>query len=69
MSPCPASRNNVPLLLKHPFATSSLNFESEKLVQGVFERVARGRTFIMMAHLLATVQNINVIFLLDEGDI
>ncbi|ORY66201.1 P-loop containing nucleoside triphosphate hydrolase protein [Pseudomassariella vexata] len=50
-------------------ATSSLDSESEKLVQKAFERAARGRTMIVVAHRLATVQNADVIFVLGEGKV
>ncbi|KAI5867037.1 P-loop containing nucleoside triphosphate hydrolase protein [Durotheca rogersii] len=48
-------------------ATSSLDSESERLVQRAFERAARGRTMVVVAHRLATVQNADVIFVLGEG--
>ncbi|KAF3017156.1 hypothetical protein E8E14_011158 [Neopestalotiopsis sp. 37M] len=48
-------------------ATSSLDSESEKLVQAAFERAATGRTMVVVAHRLATVQNADVIFVLGEG--
>ncbi|KAI1846849.1 hypothetical protein JX266_007070 [Neoarthrinium moseri] len=48
-------------------ATSSLDSESEKLVQAAFERAAGGRTMVVVAHRLATVQNADVIFVLGEG--
>ncbi|KAK7951026.1 ABC transporter BEA3 [Apiospora aurea] len=50
-------------------ATSSLDSESEKLVQRAFERAASGRTMIVVAHRLATVQNADVIFVLGEGKV
>jgi len=48
-------------------ATSSLDSESERLVQAAFERAAKDRTMIAVAHRLATVQNADVIFVLGEG--
>ncbi|EQL00660.1 multidrug resistance-type transporter protein [Ophiocordyceps sinensis CO18] len=48
-------------------ATSSLDSESEKLVQEAFERAGQGRTMVVVAHRLATVQNADVIFVLGEG--
>lgn len=48
-------------------ATSSLDSESEILVQSAFERAGRGRTMIVVAHRLSTVQNADVIFVLGEG--
>ncbi|KAK2589480.1 ABC transporter bea3, partial [Conoideocrella luteorostrata] len=58
-------RNPDILLLDE--ATSSLDSESEKLVQAAFERAGRGRTMVVVAHRLATVQNADVIFVLGEG--
>lgn len=48
-------------------ATSSLDSESERLVQAAFERAGKGRTMVVVAHRLATVQNADVIFVLGEG--
>ncbi|KAI0447319.1 P-loop containing nucleoside triphosphate hydrolase protein [Xylaria telfairii] len=62
-------------LIRHPNvllldeATSSLDSESEKLVQAAFERAAHGRTMVVVAHRLATVQNADVIFVLGEGKV
>ncbi|KAF6841568.1 ABC transporter [Colletotrichum musicola] len=58
-------RNPNILLLDE--ATSSLDSESEKLVQAAFERAGKGRTMVVVAHRLATVQNADVIFVLGEG--
>lgn len=58
-------RNPKILLLDE--ATSSLDSESEKIVQAAFERAATGRTMVVVAHRLATVQNADVIFVLGEG--
>jgi len=60
-------RNPKILLLDE--ATSSLDSESEKLVQAAFERAATGRTMVVVAHRLATVQNADVIFVLGEGTV
>ncbi|EFW13456.1 ABC transporter [Coccidioides posadasii str. Silveira] len=48
-------------------ATSSLDSESEKQVQAAIERTAKGRTVIVVAHRLATVQNADVIFVFGEA--
>ena len=50
-------------------ATSSLDSESEKLVQAAFERAGKGRTMVVVAHRLATVQNADIIFVLGEGGV
>ncbi|GKT98660.1 leptomycin b resistance protein pmd1 [Fusarium langsethiae] len=50
-------------------ATSSLDSESEKLVQAAFERAKEGRTMLVVAHRLATVQNADVIFVLGDGQL
>ena len=60
-------RNPSILLLDE--ATSSLDSESEKLVQRAFERTAKGRTVLVVAHRLATVQNADIIFVFGEGGI
>jgi ATP-binding cassette subfamily B (MDR/TAP) protein 1 len=58
-----------PDLLLLDEATSSLDSKSEKLVQEAFERAASGRTMIVVAHRLATVQNADVIFVLGDGKV
>lgn len=58
-----------PKILLLDEATSSLDSESEKLVQAAFERAAKNRTMVVVAHRLATVQNADVIFVLGEGNV
>jgi ABC-type multidrug transport system fused ATPase/permease subunit len=58
-------RNPRVLLLDE--ATSNLDSETERSVQAVFEKTAKGRTMVVVAHRLATVQNADVIFLIGDG--
>ena len=48
-------------------ATSSLDSGTEKEVQAVFEQTGKGRTMIVVAHRLATVQNADIIFVMHKG--
>lgn len=50
-------------------ATSSLDAESEKVVQEALERLLEGRTAVIIAHRLATIRNVDCIYVLDEGKI
>ncbi len=50
-------------------ATSSLDSESEALIQQAMERLMRGRTSIVIAHRLSTVQSLDRILVFDRGDI
>ena len=50
-------------------ATSSLDSESEKLVQEALEILMQGRTSIIVAHRLATVREVDKICVIDDGRI
>ncbi|HLB14737.1 MAG TPA: ABC transporter transmembrane domain-containing protein [Burkholderiales bacterium] len=50
-------------------ATSSLDAESERYVQLALERLMRGRTTLIIAHRLATVQGADRIVVMDHGRI
>ena len=50
-------------------ATSSLDAESERQVAQALERLARGRTTLVIAHRLATVRNAGRIIVMDAGRI
>ena len=50
-------------------ATSALDYESEAAVQRSLERLMEGRTAILVAHRLSTVQHADRIYVLSEGGI
>ncbi|MEN9493709.1 MAG: hypothetical protein RJA63_4158 [Pseudomonadota bacterium] len=50
-------------------ATSALDAESERMVQAALERLMRGRTTLVIAHRLATVQRADRIVVLEHGRI
>lgn len=59
---------NAPLLLLDE-ATSSLDAQSEAAIQQALERLEKGRTTLVIAHRLATVQRADRIVVLDGGRI
>jgi ATP-binding cassette subfamily B protein len=59
---------DAPILLLDE-ATSALDSESEALVQRALERLMRGRTTIVIAHHLITVQQAKRILVMDKGRI
>ena len=58
-----------PAILLLDEATSSLDAESEKLVQEALNRLMVGRTSVIIAHRLATVRDVDCIYVLDGGTI
>lgn len=50
-------------------ATSSLDAESEKVVQEALNTLMEGRTSVIIAHRLATIRDVDQIFVLDNGKI
>lgn len=59
---------NPPILVLDE-ATSSLDSESERLVQSALENLMSQRTTFVIAHRLSTVRKANMILVLDEGRI
>jgi ATP-binding cassette subfamily B protein len=58
-----------PAILVLDEATSSIDTESEHIIQQALEKLMEGRTSIIIAHRLATIQNANQILVLEKGKI
>jgi subfamily B ATP-binding cassette protein MsbA len=56
-----------PAILLLDEATSALDTEAEHLVQEAIDRLVKDRTTIVIAHRLSTIQNVDRIYMLEEG--
>jgi len=56
-----------PRLLILDEATSSLDAESERIIQTNLNKIVKGRTTLIIAHRLSTVRNADLILVLDRG--
>src|SRR5271168_5044221 len=59
---------NAPILILDE-ATSSLDSESEALIQEAMQRLMKGRTSIVIAHRLSTLRGLDRILVFDRGEI
>ena len=50
-------------------ATSALDYKSERIIMNNMERICQGRTVMIIAHRLSTVQTCDRILVVEKGEI
>ena len=60
---------SLPPMLILDEATSSIDTRTEMRIQRAFEKLMTGRTSFIVAHRLSTIQNANVILVMNDGNV
>ncbi|MEK4330595.1 ATP-binding cassette domain-containing protein [Paenibacillus sp. FSL R7-0312] len=63
-----AMLKNAPILLLDE-ATAALDNESEKMVQQAIRKLMKDKTTLVIAHRLTTIQNADIILVMENGEI
>lgn len=59
---------NAPIIILDE-STASIDPENEHLIQGAITELSKGKTVIIIAHRLATIENVDQILVVDDGRI
>ena len=60
---------NLPPMLILDEATSSIDTRTERKIQNAFEKMMEGRTSLIVAHRLSTIQNADIILVMKDGKV
>ena len=55
--------------MRYPYSTSSLDTKTEQLIQEAITRLMTGKTILIIAHRLNTVQQADQIIFISEGEV